>query len=345
MRLDKNVSEDMSLLNQQIKPDVKNFINIVSWVNLITLCFGICLNSFGVWFKLRRKIYHTSTDIILISLSVCAVIVLLVKILNDALFNIFIINDHKNWILAIESLYPYFYSICMNFHVTFIFLTVSISLNQFVFVYYSIGFIRKNTSKTEANKKEMLRALYIIIFVFTISTIYTIPFWFELKYQRGSNLFITDFGNSFFFKQIFQWSFLVVVGFIPILVIIASNMYLIVKMNRSNTRKKTLNNRSIEVRFIVKRYSCTNVKSNEIEIVRRSQKNYIERNARKSKTIYISVFFYLMFQCPYFIAKFIQVNSFNDFNYYKNIYPVEISNLLLSLNLTFNFSIFYLKHQ
>jgi Ca2+/Na+ antiporter len=200
--------------------------------------------------------------------------------------------------------------------------------------------------KSEAQKKELFRAMYIILFVCLISTIYTIPFWFKFKYQKNTSIFISDFGKSYFFKQIFQCSFIIVVGFIPFLVVIASNIYLFIKLNKSKKRRKTLTNQSIEVRFIVRKNSCINAVTNEIEIVRRPQRDSLQRKLNRSKTyvLFIAVMFYFMCQCPYFISKLIEINS-KDFNYYKNIYLVEISNLLLSLNLTFNFSIFYLKHH
>jgi hypothetical protein len=115
---------------------------------------------------------------------------------------------------------------------------------------------------------------------------------------------------------------------IPFIVLITTNSYLLFKLTIAYQRKKYINK-------TVSTNHLTNLKCEKFEI-----KN-------KSTMLVAIVFFFLICQFPTLILHLIETESFGQ-NYKEHLFYfhlVELSKLLLIINLSFNFAFFYLFSQ
>lgn len=141
--------------------DVKFFLGFrcfMSWLSLFFICIGLVGNlvSFVILINPKMRI---STNVFLASLCVSGFIALLGLLTNSVIYDLFYYYAFSDGLNYVYMFYPYVYPIITTFQMSSIMLTVCVSLNQFIYIYFS-GTQQRNQKKSD---KECRRALKVVI--------------------------------------------------------------------------------------------------------------------------------------------------------------------------------------
>ena len=333
-----------------------HFRIILSWLDLVIIIIGLILNTVSAH-VFSSKANFSSTNILIASLSVSANLVLVCMLINHVFYAIVISRSYFHLVQAVMFILPYSHPIFMTFFVSFIYLTMSISLNQFFYVRFSKGYknFRKNTFR-----KEVRRSCVIMFSIYAFSILFCSPFWFRLNYTDQKGVEKTSFAKSYFFNQIYQyWIFLPLVGLIPHSVLITTNMYLITTLNKTVQRKTALSSKRIETSRLGLNFETQSIdfskRSDLLKAFRLSQNIPLERllsligldqtrleRANKTSKLIIAVGFFLVCQTPNLIIQIMESLNNDELIQINENYLIEIARFMLILNLSFNFSFVYL---
>ena len=323
--------------------DLESFFNfriIVAWLNLIIIVLGLVTNIISLIVFIRKK-NRSSTNVFIAGLCISAILVLIAMLINNVIYSILVDYSFTKEVDFIMRIYPYFYPIYMTFFVTFIYLTVSISLNQFFYIYYSKGFM---ALKNNAYKNECKHAFNIVCLVYLLSFLFCIPYWLKFKYSKQKGIEKTELGlNKLFYKIVQCWLFVPFVCILPIIILILTNIYLIIKMNRSARRKSNLSSNPTS-RLIIQLHDlqsnnlkiklssklAKNTSNGTLDRVIKIDKQKFDKNS-KTNMIILAVAFFLVCHTPNLVFNVMESfkNEYDSIQLDEN-YLIEISKLLLT---------------
>jgi hypothetical protein len=211
---------------------------ILIWISLFVIVIGLIGNlvSFVVLVHPKMRI---STNVFLASLCVSGFIALLGLLINSIAYELCQYYEFPLGLLIIHSIYPYVYPIITTFQMVSILLTVCVSVNQFICIYY--GRMQNQSFNKKTNESECRSALFIVLLMFFISIIYCVPYWLKFKYTQSEGLHPTKLGQDPLFNKIVHlWMYLPIVYIIPFTVLIITNSYLVYKIMITRRRRKLL---------------------------------------------------------------------------------------------------------
>lgn len=334
-----------------------NFRIVLSWLSFIIIILGLCLNTISVQ-VFTQKNNISSTNILIAFLSISAILVLFCMLINHVIYTILIGYNYFNLVQATMFILPYTHPVYMTFYVNFIYLTMSISLNQFIYVHFSKGYkkIRKNFKKKKLIQESRNSCLTVFI-IHIFSVLFCMPYWFRLKYTEPRGVEKTLFGKSDLFNKIYQcWLYLPLVGFLPCLTLIMTNLYLIITLTRTAQRKSALSSKRNETSRLVFNFDTQSVdvlkRSDILKVLRvphgeritsvmRLEQTRMEPSSKARKLI-IAVGFFLVCQTPNLILNVMESFKEDDLIQIDENYLIEISRFMVILNFSFNFSFVYL---
>jgi len=259
---------------------------ILIWISLFVIVIGLIGNivSFVVLVHPKMRI---STNVFLSSLCVSGFIALLGLLINSIAYELCQYYEFPLGLLIIHSIYPYVYPIITTFQMASILLTVCVSVNQFICIYY--GRMQSQAFNKKTNESECRSAFYIVLFMFFISIIYCVPYWLKFKYTQSEGLHPTKLGqNPLFNKIVHLWLYLPIVYIIPFTILIITNSYLVYKIMITRRRRKRLgivdtNNRTTST---AKRVQQTNHNKNNTNLnVNANASAILNKNRAKCLTI------------------------------------------------------------
>ena len=320
--------------------DTNNYLNIkvvLLWISLITIVIGVLTNLISLIAFLDPKTL-SSTNVYLACLCACDCIALICLLINSVLYSKFTFYGFYSGIKFIMFFYPYIYPLTTTSQIASIYLTISVSLNQFLIIAYS------KTSNPNRNRQlkyqEIKKAFSIVLIIIIMSILFCLPYWFQFKYTDENGLETTAINNHPQFKKVVHlYLYLPFACIIPFVVLIITNAYLISTLEIASRRKNKL---------IVKK-SFENTKEQN-GLVQKEVKGLLHAKKKESKfesknkslMLIAVVFFFLICQLPTLLLNLIESldQSYKSKWYYVHL--VEFSKLLLIINLSFNFAIFYL---
>ena len=272
-----------------------------------------------------NKKYLSSTNIYLTSLCLADCVALIGLLINSVIYGIFVHFKYYTGTKLIMFFYPYMYPIVLTSQFASIYLTMSVSFNQFISIAFSKGFNMKNNKlfKEKDIKNSYMNVILIIIFCI----LFCLPYWFSFEYTDNKGLERSQISqNKFFNKIVHLYLYIPFAYVIPFIVLITTNTYLLYSLSKAN-----------KLRIIMSKNSTS---SNQIKTQSFEMKS-------KSTMLVAIVFFFLICQFPTLILHLIETESFGQ-NYKEHLFYfhlVELSKLLLIINLSFNFAFFYLFSQ
>lgn len=365
-KLDANESnfDHVSLVENQLDSYIK-FRYILAWISFFVILIGLICNLISFLTFNNPKI-RSSTNIFLSTLCACSFIALILIFFKSVLYSSFLYHGNAYGIEIILSFYPYLYPIMTTLEVSCTWLTVAISLNQFIFVVYSKGtrIISNRKFRDKDNKKAFKIAIGIILF----SIIFCIPYWLKFNHSIKTGIVRTELGQDDIFIRIVNYClYLPFACIVPFLIMITTNIYLIATLNLATKRRnrlsfsRTLNtNRGDDEKRNHLRpndYLCKqrNELSHGVSIsldMRNEQRRELKFDHRNRTLMLVSVvFFFLICEFPgLFLHLYDSIHSnevpkdikkLNE-NYFAFRYYLEVSRLLSVINLSFNFAFFYL---
>jgi hypothetical protein len=364
--------------------DLETFFNIrliLTWLNLSIVILGLILNVFTIC-KIFKKDKKSSHDILVSGLSFTATIALICILVNNIIYTLSAHYFFFNSIHIFNILFPFTYPIFKTFYVAFIFLTVSISINQSIYIHKSKCFLLKN-NKTKPNHGVKTSIYYILSVAFS-SVLICLPEWFKFKYLDENYAYKKT--EYTFYPYFLYIIFIPFVCCLPMLILIVTNIYIINRLKKAERRKNQLKCNNKLQANIVNEIREQNTKINEFSKVYDISKlneiskvtNQIYENvthvydstsqrtmtflSKKSSTpstagsitnykiknkknmILISVIFFLWSHIPYLIINIMDSIAQNNNNFISlNLrYMEEVSKVFLILNISFNFSFIYL---
>ncbi len=238
--------------------------------------------------------------------------------------------------------YPYVYPIISTAQFASIYLTMSVSLNQFVVMAFSRGFSLKNNKIFI--KKDIKKAYAIVLAILLFSIIFCIPYWFKFIYNQNDGLIRSEISESRLFNKIVHLLLYIPFAYvIPFIVLSTTNTYLLIKLIKTNKRRE-------KFKSIDNNPNCQQQQINKTTLLLESKdqtkiiKNKFEMK-NKSTMLVVIVFFFLVCQFPTLLLNLVETELFNYHKYKEHLFYfhfVELSKLLLIINLSFNFAFFYL---
>ena len=319
----------------------------ISCFSLVIILFGIVTNFISsLAFSTRQSL--TSTNIYLTSLCLVDCIALFGLLINSIIYKIFIYFKYELGIKFIMFFYPYVYPIISTAQFASIYLTMSVSLNQFIVMAFSRGFSLKNNKLFI--KKDIKKAYVIVLTIILFSVIFCIPYWFKFIYNQNDGLIRSEISESRLFNKIVHLLLYIPFAYvIPFIVLSTTNTYLLIKLIKTNNRReklKTNDNNSNCFKHQQQQQQINNTTSLLLES--KDQKKIIKNKfemKNKSTMLVVIVFFFLVCQFPTLLLNLVETELFNDQKYKEHLFYfhfVELSKLLLIINLSFNFAFFYL---
>jgi len=195
-----------------------------------------------------------------------------------------------------------------------------------------------NKSKA-IQKKDIKRSFFITLAIVIFSFIFCLPYIFKFTYTEENGLEKTK--NNIILDQIVHiYLYIPLAYVIPFLVLITTNTYLLMKLSKAKNSRKHINH----IRY--KSSKKNNEARVEINLTNNKPAKRIQKFKMKNKsTMLVSiVFFFLICQFPTLLLHLIETEIFGvdykEQTFY--IYLAEISKIFLIINLSFNFSFFYL---
>lgn len=132
---------------------------LMSWLSLVVILIGLIGNLVSFFILINPKM-RISTNVFLSSLCVSGLIALIGLLLNSVVYDLFHYYSFYDGLNYLWIFYPYVYPIITTFQMSSIMLTVCVSLNQFIYIYFSAT--RQRTQKK--SDKECRKALKVGIF-------------------------------------------------------------------------------------------------------------------------------------------------------------------------------------
>ncbi len=321
-------------LNHENSNDSFFSIYIISSLSFVIIIFGLITN-FISSLAFSNKKYLSSTNIYLTSLCLIDCIALIGLLTNSVIYGIFVQLKYLNGLKLIMFFYPYVYPIVLTSQFANIYLTMSVSINQYITIAFSKGF--KMAQNKALKKKDINQAFFIVLALLIFSVIFCLPYWFKFSYNEIDGLQRTQISESKFFNKIVHLFLYIPFAYvIPFIVLITTNTYLLIKLKKVNNSKE-----NIKSRALITYTTSTNPASarTEINLLNNSplnrmktKKNFEMKN--KSTMLVAIVFFFLICQFPTLILHLIETESFGQ-NYKEHLFYfhlVELSKLLLIIN-------------
>ena len=356
--------------NQENKMnDYFQFKNIISWCTLVVIIIGLFGNliSFIVLINPKMRI---STNIFLSSLCISGFMALIGLLLNSFVLQLVSFYEIDFFYKISCFIYPYIYPLITTFQTASIMLTVSVSLNQFIYIFFN----KTNKNSKKIVEKECRTAIVIVLVIFIFSIIYNIPYWLKFKYSKDGCYESTTINQDPSFNRIVHfWMYLPIVYIIPFSILIITNFYLVVFLVKTKRRRSRLglgsialsaneNNRNDEKSN--SKMELPEQDSKQFEKMKNStltigpEDNSLKINSKRKKmntnvggsnvTIMLIaiVFFFFICQFPNLLLHIVQTMkcSTQDYCNQKNffLYGIEVAKFLLISNLSFNFIIYCL---
>jgi hypothetical protein len=308
---------------------------ILSCISFVVIIIGLITN-FISSLAFSNKKHLSSTNIYLTSLCLIDCIALIGLLFNSIIYGIFVHFKYYNGTKLIMFIYPYVYPIVLTCQFANIYLTMSVSFNQFIIVAFSKVINSKNNKALK--QKDFNKAYIIVLEIIIISILFCLPYWFTFSFNEINGLQRTH--ESKLYKKIVHLFLYIPFAYvIPFIVLITTNTYLLIKLIKTNYTKHNLKSRTFSTH-------TSNLSSlNATTKINKKVKNFEIKN--KSTMLVAIVFFFLICQFPTLILHLIETESFGQ-NYKEHLFYfhlVELSKLLLIINLSFNFAFFYLFSQ
>lgn len=225
--------------NQTYNYDLITYVRIrrtISWLSMIIVLIGLIGNFFSFVVLINPKM-KTTTNIFLSNLCISSFIALLGLLINSVIYEIAYYYNITELYDFIIKIYPYVYPIINTFQMACIMLTVCVSVNQFLCIYFSKA---KSYSKMSA-QAEYNKSKKIVLTVYLVSIIYCIPYWLKFKFTEKNGLQQTELGKSRNFNRIVHfWLYLPIVYIIPLSILIFTNAYLFFKLMIAKQRRLRL---------------------------------------------------------------------------------------------------------
>ncbi len=320
-------------IDLDIYNDLKHIRYIISCISFVLIIIGIITNLISS-LAFSNKKYLSSTNIYLTSLCLADCVALIGLLINSVIYGIFVYIKYYTGVKLIVLFYPYVYQIILTSQFASIYLTMSVSINQYIFIAFSKGFHMKNNKLSK--QKDIKNSYTIVAVIVIISILFCLPYWFTFKYTENNGLERSQISqNNYFNKIVHLFLYIPFACLIPFSVLITTNTYLLIKLVKANHRKETIKSNCQLITFANTSSTSHFYKNDKIEV-----KN-------KSTMLIAIVFFFLICQFPTLILHLIETETFGQ-NYKEHLfyfYLVELSKLLLIINLSFNFAFFYLFSQ
>lgn len=346
-----------------------------SVVSLGIIIIGL-VGNFISFLILTSPKMRISTNVFLSSLCVSGFIALFGLLINSVLYELLAMYQEKfpELFNLLCRLYPYIYPIITTFQMASILLTVCVSVNQFIYIYFS----KLRSQSKNCTKQECQRALKIVVLMFMISIIYCVPYWLKFSYSKENGLQETEIARTNLFQKIVHfYMYLPIAYIIPFSILIFTNAYLIATIAMKKKREQKLgmkekkqkdyqeemdlsspNREKHQVTSSLMTVTLKNpLKSNGVNLYKLSvslnkprpsvtklKKTRKESTLNKSVTIMLIAVVFLFFICqfPALILHIIQSmvcssNTDRCSSSYLLNYCYVISKMLLIINLSFNF--------
>jgi len=327
-----------------------NFHTTSTCISLIISLIGIVTNTF-TFISFVRLEKQSSTSIFLLSLNFSAFFTLIGDLIKIVILSNNIYLNDKISMLYLVLLYPFIYPLKITFEVSYIWLTMSVSVNQLLFVINSKGFKMKKNKRYE--KKENKNALITVVCVYLTSFLVCIPFWFVFVYSDKNGLTRIDLSEKYFYfnKLYHNFVYLPFAVFFPLAVLIVTNVYLGMTLKNAGKRKLRLS-KSRKTNDDESTHSNSTTTNNKLFIEKERIKSIKKETNLKTYMLATIVSFYLISQLPniYLNLFLIKENQFKinnnnnacDDTYLISKYLYEVYQLFNLFGLGFNFAFFYM---
>ncbi|CAF0788263.1 unnamed protein product [Brachionus calyciflorus] len=216
---------------------LRQFRIIFAWISLVIVIIGL-IGNFVSFFILTSPKMRISTNVFLSSLCVSGFIALFGLLFNSIIYDLsHLYGLFPNFLIILYKLYPYIYPIITTFQMASILLTVCVSVNQFLYIYFS----KLRSQSKQSKKQECQRAFKIVILMFLISILYCIPYWLKFGYDDQRGLHETELSMNQWFKKIVHlYMYLPIAYIIPFSILIFTNAYLIATITSKKKRQQKL---------------------------------------------------------------------------------------------------------
>jgi len=318
------------------------FHSFLTCLIFIIIIIGLISNllSFVVFVNPKTR---SSFNIFMSSLIACAFIALVLKLINLLIQSQLIHNKIQLNSPFLLKVFVFTNPVSMTFDVGYTWLTVSVSINQFVNVAFSNGF-RENKNK-KLKEKNIKRAKCIVMGIISFSIVFCVPYWLRFKYSDKEGIIKTDLGKSLKFDRIVHYyMYLPFACVIPFMILVVTNFYLLAKLKLVGRNKKRLNSTHSAQTAITEKKNKKNLKHKKVsksanDTLTKScikKKSYTFERTNKRLMLIFVIFFFLICHFPILFLNLFEQNSL-IFRYL-----LEITKFLSVLNLSFNFAFFYL---
>lgn len=225
-------------------------------IGVIICIVGIFGNIISIIVLSRQSMHKLSTYAYLIALSVCDAFGLFFTIIVLIQYSIPPGSVMPKWM---STTYPillvYVYPIVVTSQTLSVWITLAFTIDRYFYV------CKPYSCKKFCTRK---RSCYIIVFIYILSILYSIPQFFERKYEivqiSSDNFFLfsslTEFGRSQAYFRIYHlYIYTIFICFIPFVTIAVLNAFLIYNIMKSNKRHRELyigvfKNRSISYTLV-----------------------------------------------------------------------------------------------
>jgi hypothetical protein len=130
----------------------------MSWLSLIVIAIGLVGNAVSFVILIHPKM-RISTNVFLASLCVSGFVALCGLLANSVIYDLFAYYGFFKQLQFITYFYPYVYPLITTFQMYSILLTVCVSLNQFIYIYFS-GTNRRSQKKSDKDCRNALKVCY-----------------------------------------------------------------------------------------------------------------------------------------------------------------------------------------
>jgi hypothetical protein len=207
-----------------------------TWLSLCVALIGLVGNILSFIVLINPKM-RTTTNIFLANLCISSFIALICLLINSIFYEISFYYGPDICFEAILFAYRFVYPVANTFQLIHISLTVAVSVNQFLCIYFSRA---RNYSKMSA-KAEHMKTVKVVVVIYIMCVIYCIPYWLKFKYDQHDGLQKTVLGKNRYFNQIVHfWLYLPIVYIIPFSILIFTNAYLLAKLLLAKRKRKSL---------------------------------------------------------------------------------------------------------
>ena len=245
---------------------------IISTLGMVISIIGIIGHFFSIIVLCKKKFKKLSSYAYLLALSICneiSLILTVITFLDDLLP--FAELEKKNIVIFYKILRIYIEPITVSSQALSIWICMSFTIDRYIYCcqpYYSGKYCTRK------------RASIIIILLYILASLYSIPQFFERSYEIEKVIDVpfvvpvfTSIGKNYYFRSIFQiFIYSAFVVLIPFTIILILNVFLIYDIIKSNKR-----HRKLSLAFKVNNENdCNNKKNtgnNKIKSVLCSKKN------------------------------------------------------------------------